>query len=153
MFTSQDECWMHQALQFAEMARQKNEVPVGAVLVHDGRAIGEGYNCPIAANDPTAHAEIIALRAGAEKISNYRLINSTLYVTLEPCLMCAGAIIHARIKRLIYGASDPRVGAISSQLQALDQRFLNHRVEHLGGLLAKQCGCLLSQFFKKRRGG
>lgn len=138
-------------MQLAEKASQAGEVPVGAVLVLNDEVIGEGCNGPISTQDPTSHAEIIALRAGAKKIENYRLLNSTLYVTLEPCIMCAGAMVHARIKCLMYGAADSKAGAIASMAQVLDKSFLNHRIEHAGGLLAKQCGELLSQFFRKRR--
>lgn len=151
MSDANDTIWMQRAITLAEQAAQKGEVPVGAVLVLDGQVIGEGYNCPISQNDPTAHAEIIAMRAGAEKIGNYRLLNTTLYVTLEPCMMCAGAMVHARIGRLVYAASDPRAGAIVSRTQTLDESFLNHRVEHSGGLMAEQCGKLLSSFFQARR--
>jgi tRNA(adenine34) deaminase len=146
-----DEYWMQRAILQAEAARAVNEVPVGAVLVRDDECIAEGYNCPIVTNDPTAHAEIMVLRKGAELIQNYRLLNTTLYVTLEPCLMCAGAMVHARIKRLVYGASDPRAGAVSSRMKSLDQDFLNHRVEYTGNLLAEPCGHLLSEFFRSRR--
>lgn len=151
MFTARDEFWMRSALLLAEHAEKNNEVPVGAVLVLDDCAISDGYNRPISTHDPCAHAEIIALRAGAEKIGNYRLINATLYVTLEPCIMCAGAMVHARIKRLVYGATDPKAGAIISMSHILDQPFLNHRIDHIGGLLAEQCACLLSDFFRERR--
>ena len=142
---------MQQALALAEQAAREDEVPVGAVLVLDDQLIGSGYNHPIAKSDPTAHAEIAALRAGAEKIGNYRLLNATLYVTLEPCTMCAGAMVHSRIKRLVYGASDPRAGAVQSMEQVLDKPFLNHRVEYAGGLLAAECGEILSWFFKEKR--
>lgn len=151
MFSSCDEYGMQQALMLAERARQAGEVPVGAVLMFNDEVIAEGYNCPISTCDPTAHAEIIALRNASKTIHNYRLLDTTLYVTLEPCIMCAGAMVHARIKRLVYGATDPRTGAIVSRAQVLDQSFLNHRVEHSGGLLAAECGELLSQFFRERR--
>lgn len=151
MFNERDEFWMQQALALAALASQAGEVPVGAILVRDDELIGSGYNSPITLHDPSAHAEIIALRAGAEKIRNYRLLNTTLYVTLEPCFMCAGAMVHARIKRLVYGAMDAKAGAIVSKSQVLDHAFLNHRVEHQGGLLAQPCGKLLSDFFAARR--
>lgn len=151
MFSEQDHFWMQHALQLAEQAKQHGEVPIGAVLIVDNEMIGEGFNSPITDCDSTAHAEIIALRRGAKKINNYRLLNSTIYVTLEPCVMCAGAMVHARIKRLVYGASDPRVGAVTSSFQILDAEQLNHRVEHAGGLLAEPCGKLLSDFFRERR--
>lgn len=143
--------WMQHALKLAERAQQEGEVPVGAVLVLNGELIAEGWNRPIAAHDPTAHAEIMALRAGAEKLGNYRLNDTTLYVTLEPCVMCAGAMVHARIKRLVYGAHDPKAGAIQSIFNILDSIRLNHRVEHAGGLLAAECGAILSRFFEMRR--
>lgn len=146
-----DLIWMQRALQLAETARAENEVPVGAVLVVDNEMIAEGYNCPIATHDPSAHAEMVVMRRAAEKIQNYRLVNSTLYVTLEPCLMCAGAMVHARIGRLVFGASDPRAGAVQSQSRVLDHAFLNHRVLYEGGLLAEPCGVILSEFFKARR--
>jgi len=151
MFTTRDEYWMQQAFQLAKMAAEADEVPVGAVLVLDDAIIADGYNCPISTRDPTAHAEIIALRKGAEKIGNYRLVNTTLYVTLEPCIMCAGTMVHARIKRLVYGAADPKAGAIQSKAQVLDKPFLNHRVVYAGGLLAEQCSQMLSRFFQDKR--
>lgn len=146
-----DEHWIRHAITLAERAQQEGEVPVGAVLVLDDAIIGEGWNRPIAAHDPTAHAEIVALRAGAEKIGNYRLNDTTLYVTLEPCVMCAGAMVHARIRRLVFGASDPKAGAIVSSFNILDSGRLNHRIEHMGGVLAEECGGVLSRFFEVRR--
>lgn len=151
MSLERDTFWMQRAIQLATMAAQKGEVPVGAVLLLDDQVIGEGHNSPISSQDPTSHAEIIALRAGAKKIGNYRLLNTTLYVTLEPCMMCAGAIVHSRVQRLIFGASDGKAGAIISTSHSLDHPFLNHRVDHAGGLLAHTCGELLSQFFRNRR--
>ncbi|SRR5579883_1147941 len=151
MFSDQDIIWMQRAIQLAEYAAMQEEVPVGAILVLNDQVIGEGYNQPISQCDPTAHAEIMALRAGAERIGNYRLLNATLYVTLEPCLMCAGAIVHARIKQVIYGATDPKAGAIVSMAKVLDKPFLNHRVAYTGGLLADLCGTMLSRFFQARR--
>lgn len=152
MFTKQDQHWMQHAITLAMRAADEGEVPVGAVLVLDNQLIGEGYNQPITHCDPTAHAEIMALRAGAAKVGNYRLLNATLYVTLEPCLMCAGAMVHARIGKLIFGATDPRAGAIISQTNTLDHSFLNHRVQFADGLFAPECGELLSRFFKAKRG-
>ncbi len=146
-----DTDWMHHALKLAERAQQEGEVPVGAVLVLNDEIIGEGWNRPIAAHDPTAHAEIMALRAGAAKLGNYRLNNTTLYVTLEPCVMCAGAMMHARIKRLVFGASDPKAGAIISVFNIFDSSKLNHRVEYVGGILSDECGAILSRFFEARR--
>ena len=146
-----DEYWIRHALKLAERVQQEGEVPVGAVLVQNDEIIGAGWNRPIAAHDPTAHAEIMALRAGAEKLGNYRLNDTTLYVTLEPCVMCAGAMVHARIKRLVFGASDPKAGAIKSAFNILDSGRLNHRVEHMGGILSEECGAMLSRFFEARR--
>jgi len=143
--------WMQHALQLANQAAQKGEVPVGAVLVLDDTLIGEGFNSPIAQHDPTAHAEILAMREGAAVMQNYRLINTTLYVTLEPCLMCVGAMVHARIKRVVFGAKDPKAGAIVSQIKGLQQLFLNHRIEYVDGLLESECGALLREFFRERR--
>ena len=151
MFTEQDTHWMQLAILQAEKAASLGEVPVGAILVLNNELIAASHNTPIAKQDPTAHAEILALRTAAEKINNYRLVDATLYVTLEPCLMCCGAMVHARIKRLVYGAADGKAGAVVSQTQALDHTFLNHRVDHSGGLLAAHCGMLLSQFFQSRR--
>lgn len=152
MFSENDFFWMQQTIALARRAGEEGEVPVGALLILDDQVIGEGWNRPILHHDPTAHAEIVALRAAAKKISNYRLTNTTLYVTLEPCMMCAGAIVHARIKRLIFGAHDARSGAVTSVAKILDETFLNHRVAYAGGLLAEQCGMLLSSFFQARRG-
>ena len=146
-----DEAWMRHALRLAEQARDEGEVPVGAVLVKDGRLIAEGWNRPIAGHDPTAHAEIMALRAGAAAVGNYRVIGTTLYVTLEPCVMCAGALIHARVARLVYGAGDPKAGAAGGAVNIFDAPFVNHRVRFQGGVLAKECGAQLSEFFKARR--
>ena len=142
---------MRQALRLAERAREEGEVPVGAVLVRDGNLIAEGWNHPISSHDPTAHAEIIALRGGAAAVGNYRVVGTTLYVTLEPCMMCAGALIHARVERLVYGADDPKTGAAGGAVNLLDAPFVNHRVRHQGGVLEKECGTLLSEFFKSRR--
>ena len=151
MTAAEDLIWMQRALELAKQGAAAGEVPVGAVLVLNNQVIGEGFNTPITNRDPSAHAEIQALRAGALSVNNYRLLNTTLYVTLEPCAMCAGAMVHARIKRLVYAAKDDKAGAVASKIQLLDQPFLNHRVEHQGGLLAKVCGALLSDFFRSRR--
>lgn len=151
MFTEQDQYYMQQAHELAKQAALAGEVPVGAVIVSGNQVIGGGANQPITAHDPSAHAEIIALRAAADRIKNYRLVGTTMYVTLEPCLMCAGAIVHARIGRLVYGAADPRTGAVLSQIRALEQSFLNHRVAYQGGLMQDECGLLLKEFFKERR--
>jgi len=146
-----DEAFMQHAIQLAYKAESIGEVPVGAVLVKDGNIIAEGWNQPIAGHDPTAHAEICALRKGADKLGNYRLIDTTLYVTLEPCVMCAGAMIHARIKRLVYGAKDPKTGAAGSVFDTLLDTRHNHQVDITGGVCADQCSSLLSTFFKNRR--
>ena len=151
MFTEQDEKWMSHALTLAKQARDLNEVPVGAVLVKDQTIIGEGYNQPISAHDPSAHAEIVALRNAAKHIQNYRLTNTTLYVTLEPCMMCAGALVHARVDRVIFGAYDARTGVASSVANLFNQSFLNHNVKCAGGLLQEASGGLLKDFFRKRR--
>jgi tRNA(adenine34) deaminase len=146
-----DEHWMAYALSLAKRAEAAGEVPVGAILVLDNEIIGEGWNQPIGASDPTAHAEILALRQGAARINNYRLLNTTLYVTLEPCAMCAGAMIHARIKRLVFGARDPKTGAAGSVLNLLQDERLNHRVISGSNVLGEACGELLRRFFKERR--
>lgn len=146
-----DELFMRRALELARQAESAGEVPVGAVLVRDGGILGEGYNRPIGAADPTAHAEIIALRAAAARLGTYRLLDTTLYVTLEPCAMCAGAIVHARVKRVVYAASDPKAGAAGSVLGVLQHPALNHRVECTRGLLAPESSELLKAFFLSRR--
>ena len=150
-YSEQDYHWMHYAIQLAKKAESLNEVPVGAVLVLENEVIGEGYNQPIFLNDPSAHAEMLALRGAARNLENYRLPNATLYVTLEPCMMCAGAMVHSRIQRLVFGASDPKTGTIMSVANLLDAPFLNHKVQYQGGLCAPECGELLSNFFKSRR--
>jgi tRNA(adenine34) deaminase len=153
MATADDVTFMRRALALAADAEAQGEVPVGAVLVRDGAVIGEGWNHPIGANDPTAHAEIAALRDAAARVGNYRLPGTTLYVTLEPCPMCAGAIVHARVGRVVYGAADPRTGAAGSVFDLLpsDRRF-NHRTECEGGVLADECAAPLRAFFRQRRG-
>lgn len=148
---SPDSYWMRQAMNLALRAAREGEVPVGAVLVKDGALIGEGWNRPIGSCDPTAHAEIQALRAGAKNINNYRLLDTTLYVTLEPCAMCAGAIIHSRIKRLVFGAYDPKGGAAGSVFEILGTDKLNHRLEFTGGILEVECANLLTEFFRIKR--
>ena len=142
---------MYEALALAEHAEDQNEVPVGAVIVLDNKVIGKGWNQPISRNDPSAHAEIIAIRDAANKVNNYRLLDTTLYVTLEPCLMCVGAILHARIKKLVFGAFDPKTGAVSSVFNLLSDSRHNHNVEIQGGILETQCAEMLQAFFKKRR--
>ncbi|WP_020484441.1 tRNA adenosine(34) deaminase TadA [Methylomonas sp. MK1] len=146
-----DEEWLRHAIRLAQRAESQGEVPVGAVLVHNNRCITEGWNQPIQNNDPTAHAEIVALRKAGQALNNYRLIDTTLYVTLEPCVMCMGAIAHARIKRLVFGAYDPKRGAVCHALQLSDAAFLNHSVEWTGGILEADCAELLSDFFKAKR--
>jgi tRNA(adenine34) deaminase len=143
--------WMQHALELARRAESEGEVPVGAVVVHGEQVIGEGWNRPILESDPTAHAEVMALRSAAKKINNYRLTGTTLYVTLEPCIMCSGAIIHARVKRVVYGAQDPKAGAFESAFTVLGTDSLNHQVTVDKGVLADECGQILSEFFRKRR--
>jgi tRNA(adenine34) deaminase len=142
---SQDIFFMQRALELAEKAKNANEVPVGAIVVTNNEIIGEGFNCPISSCDPTAHAEIIALRQAAQKLNNYRLPGVILYVTLEPCAMCVGAMLHARIKRLVFGASDPKTGAV------VNEKKPNHKIERQNNILAAECGKILSDFFKARR--
>lgn len=146
-----DEFWMNRALALAEAAAARGEVPVGAVVVRDGREIGAGFNTPISGCDPTAHAEIRALRDAAKRIGNYRLPGATLYVTLEPCTMCVGAIVHSRVSRLVYGATEPKAGAVESTRRTLEEPSLNWRVESRGGVLADRCSEIISQFFARRR--
>ena len=148
-----DADFMQQALLLACQSREAGEVPVGAVIVKDGAIIGRGYNAPISRHDPSAHAEIMALRDAAQALGNYRLVGCALYVTLEPCLMCAGAIFHARIARVIYGANDPKTGACGSVLDPFAEPRLNHHASVSGGVLAAECGALLSHFFAARREG
>jgi len=143
--------WMRDAIELAQQAAQQGEVPVGALVVRDNQVIGRGYNCPISARDPTAHAELVALRDAAKNLGNYRLVNCTLYVTIEPCAMCAGAMLHARIQSLVYGAPEPKAGAVSSHLHLLSAPHLNHRVSVLGGVLQDECAGLMSDFFRGRR--
>lgn len=146
-----DRYWMQHALALAARAEAMGEVPVGAVVVRDGAVLGEGWNRPIADHDPTAHAEIVALRAAARAAGNYRLPGSTLYVTLEPCLMCTGAMVHARVERLVFGAFDAKRGAAGSQFDAFAAPGLNHRVTVTGGVLAEECAAALQAFFRQRR--
>ena len=142
---------MRAALVLASHAQAAGEVPVGAVVVRDGVIIGRGFNAPISRHDPSAHAEMMALRDAAQRLGNYRLVDCELFVTLEPCLMCAGAIMHARIARVVYGASDPKTGACGSVVDAFGEPRLNHHTVVSGGLLAQECGALLSDFFAMRR--
>ncbi len=146
-----DTAFMQQALELAKQAGEAGEVPVGAVIVKDGLVIGRGSNAPISASDPTAHAEVMAMRDAAKHLNNYRLVDCMLYVTLEPCAMCSGAIQHARIARLVFGASDPKTGACGSIINLMDEPKLNHHTEVTQGILATECGALLSNFFSARR--
>jgi tRNA(adenine34) deaminase len=146
-----DEFWMEEALREAQRAQAAGEVPVGAVVVSDGKIVGRGYNRPISSNDPTAHAEVVALRDAGQRLGNYRLPACDLYVTVEPCAMCAGAIVHARIRRLIYGAEDPKAGAIASTMRGLENPALNHAVEVVSGVLAGRCMEQVQAFFRERR--
>jgi tRNA(adenine34) deaminase len=149
--SSTDEAWMRHAFRLAQRAEQQGEVPVGAVVVKDDRCIAEGWNTSIVKHDPTAHAEIVALRKAGLALENYRLSEVTLYVTLEPCVMCMGAMSHARIKRLVFGAYDPQRGAVCHALSLTDASFLNHRINWLGGVLEIECSELLRDFFRARR--
>lgn len=142
---------MQRALQLAQQAAVEQEVPVGAVIVRDGEVLGEGYNRPIAGNDPTAHAEIVALREACRRAQNYRIPGATLYVTVEPCSMCAGAILHARISRVVFGAFEPKAGALVSAQRFFDQSYVNYAVAYEGGCLAQECSSLMSGFFEARR--
>lgn len=151
MIPISDEHWMQYALKLAQKAEAKNEVPVGAVVVFDNKIIGRGWNQTITKRDPTAHAEIIAIRQAAKKIDNYRLVGATLYVTLEPCSMCAGSIIHSRIKRVVFGASDFKTGAAGSFINVLSYPGINHYAEVKSGILAAEAASLLSIFFQRRR--
>lgn len=148
---SNDEFWMRHALLLAKRAWEEGEVPVGAVLVHQGQIIGEGWNRLIGHHDPTAHAEIMALRQGGRTIENYRLLDSTLYVTLEPCAMCAGAMVHGRIGRLVFGARDEKTGAAGSLLDVIGHPGMNHQITVTEGVLAAECAAMLSDFFRQRR--
>jgi len=148
---SSDEKWMRYAMGLAERAKSSGEIPVGSVIVKNDLLISEGWNCPIGHLDPTAHAEIQALRAAGQSLKNYRLKDTTLYVTLEPCVMCMGAISHARVSRIVFGASDPKRGAAGSALQLATADFLNHRITVKSGVLADECGNILKSFFLERR--
>jgi len=147
----QDELWMEEALRAAQRALEAGEVPVGAVVVFDGRIVGRGHNRNLADNDPTAHAEIVALRQAGNVLGNHRLVNCELFATIEPCAMCAGALLHARIRRLVYGADDPKAGAVHSVLAVINHPGANHRMSVRGGVLAGRSAELLQEFFRKRR--
>ncbi len=149
---TEDERWMESALREAEQAYKRKEVPIGAVIIHDRRIIGRGYNQTETLQDPTAHAEMVAITAAATNLGSRRLEDCTLYVTLEPCPMCAGAIVLARIPRLVFGASDPKAGSCGTLMNIVQDQRLNHRVEMAGGVLEDRCGALLSEFFQKVRG-
>ena len=146
-----DADYMRLALELAGQAQAAGEVPVGAVVVKDGAVVGRGFNAPISRHDPSAHAEMMALRDAAQRLGNYRLVDCELFVTLEPCLMCAGAIMHARIARVVYGANDPKTGACGSVLNAFADTRLNHHTTVSGGVLAEECGAMISNFFALRR--
>lgn len=146
-----DEAWMRKAIALAHKAEELGEVPVGAIIVKDNQCVGEGFNLPIKNNDSTAHAEIMAIRAASQQLNNYRLVETTLFVTLEPCVMCMGAIQHARIKRIVFGALDEKRGAVCSALTLTKADYTNHHVEWKGEVLANECSTLLTSFFKKRR--
>ncbi|MEJ2646030.1 MAG: tRNA adenosine(34) deaminase TadA [Gammaproteobacteria bacterium] len=149
--SSSDETWLRYALTLARRAADAGEVPVGAVVVKEGAVLGEGWNRPISGHDASAHAEIVALRDAGARAGNYRLPGTTLYVTLEPCMMCAGALVHARVARVVFGAFDPKSGAVGSVWNALEAPGLNHRVQWQGGVLAADCATLLQGFFAARR--
>jgi tRNA(adenine34) deaminase len=146
-----DRQFMQQALDQAKLAAMAGEVPVGAVLVKDGKIISRGFNQPISNSDPSAHAEMIALRSAAQLESNYRLPGTTLYVTLEPCIMCAGAMLHARVERVVFGATDPKTGAAGSVLNVFSEKQINHQTQVEGGIMDDECGQVLRDFFKGRR--
>ena len=148
---STDELWMQEALRAAQRALEAGEVPVGAVVVHAGKIVGRGFNRNIADSDPTAHAEVVALREAGAAIGNHRLGGCELFATIEPCAMCAGALVHARIRRLVYGADDPKAGAVHSVMQVLNHPSLNHQMEVRGGVLAGKCSEILQEFFRARR--
>lgn len=151
MASEADAVFMARAIELAHDAERAGEVPVGAVVVKDGVIVGEGWNRPISTHDPTAHAEIIAMRSAAQNLSTYRLLDTTLYVTLEPCAMCAGAMVHARVKRLVYAATDPRAGASGSIFNITQHSALNHRLDCEAGVRAEECAALLRAFFVARR--
>lgn len=148
---SLDSAMMQRAYALAQQAQRLGEVPVGCVITLDDNIIAEGFNQPIAGCDPTAHAEIVALRKASQAVQNYRLINTTMYVTLEPCVMCIGALVHARVKRLVFGASDPKAGAVVSQFNLAASDVLNHKIVVQSGVMEEECGELLRAFFKERR--
>jgi tRNA(adenine34) deaminase len=148
---SQDEIWMQRAIEGARAAQHSEEVPVGAIIVKNGELIAAGQNRNLRDNDPSAHAEIVALRAAGKALGNHRLEECEMYVIIEPCAMCAGALVHARLKRLVFGAKDPKAGAVESVMQVLNHPTLNHRMEVSGGVLEEQCSQVLREFFRERR--
>lgn len=150
-FSATDEAWMRRALELARAGEALGEVPVGAVVVAKGVVIGEGFNAPISRHDPTAHAEVVALREAAARLGNYRLEGATLYVTLEPCTMCVGALVHARVARVVFAATEPKAGSLTSARRQLESGYYNHVFAWQGGLLADEAGDLLSAFFRRRR--
>lgn len=149
---AEHERWMDLALDLALQAEARDEVPIGALVVEDGKVLGEGFNQPIGARDPTAHAEIVALRQAAKTKNNYRLPGTVLYVTIEPCTMCIGAILHARVSALVFGAREPRAGGVVSRQQLLNESFFNHQIDVVEGVRADECARLLQHFFRARRG-
>jgi tRNA(adenine34) deaminase len=151
MQPGEDAIWMELALEQAELAAAAGEVPVGALVIKDGEIVAQGHNCNLLDNDPTAHAEIVALRQAAARLGNHRLTGCTMVATIEPCSMCAGALIHARIARLVYGASDPKAGAAGSTVQVINHPSLNHRMEVTAGVLAEKCSEILQRFFRQKR--
>ena len=150
VLVNNDEVFMLRALELAQQARDRQEVPVGAVIVINDEIVGEGFNQPIAGHDASAHAEIVAIRAAGQRMGNYRLVDATLYVTIEPCMMCVGAMLHSRIKKLVIGAREPKAGAVISH-ELLNKNWQNHTIEVVEGILADQCGRLMSSFFKSKR--
>ncbi len=151
MISAQDHTFMNLAIEQAKLAAAKGEVPVGAILVHNEQVIGRGFNQPISLHDPSAHAEMMAIREAAKSLENYRIPESTLYVTLEPCTMCCGAMLHARVKRVVFGAADPKTGMAGSVSDLFAIKQINHQTEVRGGVLAGECGELLREFFRQRR--
>jgi tRNA(adenine34) deaminase len=149
--TAEDLRWMRYAIELAAKGEAIDEVPVGAVIVRDNQILGEGWNRPISSCDPTAHAEVVALRQAASAVANYRIVGASIYVTLEPCTMCVGALVHARLARLVFGASETKAGAVISRAQLLDSDYFNHRVNYEGGIMAAECQHQLSAFFQRRR--
>ncbi len=153
MQKAQDEAWMDEALAQAQLAKEAGEVPIGAIVVIGGQVVGRGFNQPISSGDPTAHAEIVAIREAAKATGNYRLVDATLVVTIEPCLMCVGAMVHARVARLVFGAAEARTGAVLSTVRGVDLPGHNHRVEVESGIREEECRALMQEFFRDKREG